>query len=90
MGEAQALELRERRRRSAAASERERRRPLVVLGRDLAAEVVDRVVAAPQDPVVGGEPVVVELVAAVAEALAVRASRSTSSCSGESGSVISA
>ena len=38
-------------------------------GRTLPAEVVDRVVAAPQDPVVRGQPVVVELVGHVVEAL---------------------
>ena len=37
-----------------------------------AAEPVDRVVTAPEDPVVGRQPVVVELVAHVADALAVR------------------
>ena len=45
-------------------------RPVVELRPDPAAEVVDRVVAAPQDPVVGGEPEVVELVVPVAQALA--------------------
>ena len=40
-------------------------------GVDLAAEVVDGVVAAPQDAVVLGQPVVVELVGVVGEALAV-------------------
>ena len=48
----------------------ERRRPLVVLGRDAVAGVVHGVVAAPQDPVVGGPPEVVELVAGVRHALA--------------------
>ena len=47
-------------------------RSLVELRRDPAAEVVDRVVAAPQDPVVGGEPEVVELVVRVGQALAPR------------------
>ena len=44
---------------------------LVVARADRAAVAVDRVPAAVQDPVVGGQPVVVELVAAVADALAV-------------------
>jgi hypothetical protein len=44
---------------------------LLVLLAHLAAEVVDRVVAAEQDPVVGAQTVVVELVRAVGEALAV-------------------
>jgi hypothetical protein len=39
--------------------QRERRRPSFQLGSDRAAEVVDRVVAAPHDPVVGGQPIVV-------------------------------
>jgi len=43
----------------------------VQLWRDPVAVVVDRVVAAPQDPVVRAEPVVVELVRAVADALTV-------------------
>jgi hypothetical protein len=38
-------------------------RALVAVGPDVATVVIDRVVAAPQDAVVGGEPVVVELVA---------------------------
>ena len=46
------------------------------LAGDPPAEVVDRVVAAPEDPVVRGEPVVVELVAGVVDALPVAASRS--------------
>ena len=43
--------------------------PLVVieLGADRPTVAVDRVVAAPQDPVIGGHPVVVELVAAVGD-----------------------
>ncbi len=44
---------------------------LVQLGADPAAEGVDRVVAAPEDAAVGGEPEVVELVGAVPEALPV-------------------
>src|SRR5262249_55935841 len=44
---------------------------LIKPGCDLAAVVVDRVVAAPQDPVIRGEPVVVELVAGIADALPV-------------------
>ena len=91
VGEAQAGQLRERRRRSA------RRACANVAGRAgrarrviRAAVVVDGVVAAPQDPVVGGEPVVVELVAGVADALPAAASRSAASCAAESGSVISA
>ena len=50
----------------------EGRRALVVGRPDVATEVVDRVVAAPQDPVVGGHPVVVELVGHVVEALSTR------------------
>ena len=57
---------------------------------DPAAVVVDRVVPAPQDPVVAGEPVVVELVAAVADALRGPASRSRPAAPADSGSVISA
>src|SRR2546429_81970 len=49
----------------------ERGRVRVARGADAAAVVVDRVVAAPQDPVVGGQPVVVELVASVGQALPV-------------------
>ena len=48
----------------------ERLRSSVELGPDAAAAVVDRVVAAPQDPVVGGQPEVVELVVRVRQALA--------------------
>ena len=44
-------------------------------GADRAAVAVDRVVAAPQDPVVGGQPVVVKLVAQVADVPGARASR---------------
>ena len=50
--------------------QRERRGALVALRADAAAEVVDRVVAAPEDPVVVGLAVVVELVGEVGEALA--------------------
>ena len=42
---------------------------VVELRADGPAVAVDRVVAAPQDPAVGGRPVVVELVAEVADAL---------------------
>ena len=45
---------------------------VVELGADRAAVAVDGVVAAPQDPVVGCQPVVVELVGHVADALAPR------------------
>ena len=48
-----------------------RLRPALQLGRHPAPPVVDGVVAAPQDPVVLGEPVVVELVGDVGQALAV-------------------
>ena len=65
-------ELRERLRRTGAPSFVERRRPRVVGGPDAVARVVDRVVAAPQDPVVGRQPEVVELVARVRHALAPR------------------
>src|SRR5699024_1801466 len=44
-------------------------RPLVVLPRHLSPVVVDGVPAAEEDPVVGGQPVVVEPVRAVADAL---------------------
>ena len=44
---------------------------LIVRRPDLAAEVIDGVVAAPQDPVVRGEAVVVELVAQISQALPV-------------------
>ena len=44
---------------------------VVEVGTDRAAVAVDGVIAAEEDPVVGGQPVVVELVAAVADALAV-------------------
>ena len=44
---------------------------LVVARTDRAAEAVDRVPAAVEDAVVGGQAVVVELVAAVADALPV-------------------
>src|SRR6185437_1232692 len=47
----------------------ERRRPVLVPLPDAAAVVVHGVVAAEQDAVVAGEPVVVELVGRVAEAL---------------------
>src|SRR5690606_18661250 len=70
VGEAQALQLRE----AGAEVPGEPRvglRPVVVLGADPAAVGVDGVVAAPQDPVVGGQAEVVELVGAVAEALPV-------------------
>ena len=63
---------------------------MVVALADLTTEVVDRVVTAPQDPVVGGEAEVVELVRAVADALPVATSRWLASCAAfESGSVIS-
>jgi hypothetical protein len=39
--------------------------PLILLGTDPVAEVVDDVISAPQDPVVGREPVIVELIAEV-------------------------
>ncbi len=48
-----------------------RLRPALQVGRHLRTPVVDGVVAAPQDPVVGREPVVVELVGDVGQALAV-------------------
>ena len=41
----------------------------VIAGGDRAAEAVDGLEAAPEDPVVVGQPVVVELVAAVADPL---------------------
>ena len=49
----------------------ERGRVRIARGADAAAVVVDRVEATPQDPVVGGQPVVVELVPGVGEALPV-------------------
>ena len=48
----------------------ERLRAVLMAGVDAASPVIHRVVAAPQDPVVGRESVVVELVSAVADALA--------------------
>ena len=48
----------------------ERRLVVVELGADRTAVPVDRVVPAPNDPRVGGEPVIVKLVAHVADALA--------------------
>ncbi len=53
------------------AERRPRRRPALVLGRHLAAPVVDGVVAAPQDPVVRRQAVVVELVGDVRQPLPV-------------------
>src|SRR4029453_19027841 len=43
--------------------------PLILLGTDPVAEVVYDVVSAPQDPVVGRKPVVVELIAEISQAL---------------------
>ena len=71
VGEARALELRERV-EEVLGELREGRVVLVVARADRAAVAVDGVPAAEQDAAVGGEPVVVELVAAVADALAVR------------------
>jgi len=68
MGEAQPVELRERG-EEVPGQPVEGRRPLVVARAHLPAEVVDGVVAAPHDAVVGREPVVVELVGRVADAL---------------------
>ena len=62
---------------------------LVVARADRAAEAVDRVPAAVEDAVVGGQAVVVELVAAVADALAVLPSRSRAAARASSGSVTS-
>ena len=70
MAEAQSLQLREGL-EELPGEQLEGRRPVVELAFEPAAEVVDGVVAAPQDPVVGRQPVVVELVAAVVDALAV-------------------
>ena len=68
MGEAHALQLRER--GEEVLGERgERLVVVVVLGADRAAEAIHGVVAAPQDPLVGGQPVVVEPVAGVADPL---------------------
>ena len=66
----QARELRKRR-EELLRQQLERRRAQVVGRLDLPAEVVDRVVPAPEDPVVVGQPVVVELVGAVADPLPV-------------------
>ena len=63
----------------------ERRGPVVSAGADTAAEVVDRVVAAPQDPVVGGQPEVVELVVRVDRPWR-RSQPIDARCSGVSGS----
>ena len=70
VGEAQALELREGR-EEVARELLPRLGPVLVRGSHAAAVVVDRVVAAEQDPVVAAEPVVVELVRQVADALPV-------------------
>ena len=43
--------------------------PLILLGADPVAEVVDDVVSAPQDPVIGREPVIVKLIAEIGQAL---------------------
>ena len=64
--EPDALELRERR-GEVPGQGLEGLGPVVVTGVDRAAVVVDRVVPAPQDPAVRGEPVVVELVAGVGD-----------------------
>ena len=73
--EAEPVELRERL-GEVVRQQVERLGPVVERRADLLAEVVDRVVPAEQDPVVGGEPVVVELVGGVADALPVASSRS--------------
>ena len=83
-----ALELRERR-EEVLGQHRERRGPLVELVAQAVAPVVDRVVAAPEDAVVLGQAVVVELVAGVADALAPFASRWPRAARWLSGSVIS-
>ena len=66
--EADPLELREGR-EEVLGQPVERRRALVALGRHAAGEVVDRVVAAPEDPAVVGLAVVVEQVRDVGESL---------------------
>ena len=58
-------------------------------GADRAAVAVDGVPAALEDPVVGGQAVVVELVAAVADALAPPPADRRRSCAAVSGSVTS-
>ena len=69
MGEAQAFELRKGLEEALGEAD-EALATLLILRPDAAAEGLDRVVAAPQDPVVDAEPVVVELVSAVAHSLA--------------------
>ena len=71
------------------ASLREGRGPRRVLVPDPAAVVVHRVVAAPQHPVIAGQPEVVELVAQVGRAAPGRSSRARPTCAADSGSVIS-
>jgi hypothetical protein len=68
VAEAHAAQLRERR-EEVPGEPAEDRLVGVVARTDRPAEAVDRVVAAPQDPVVAREAVVVELVGAVADAL---------------------
>ena len=75
MSESQALEL-GKGREEVLRELGERRLVVVELGADRTAVSIDGVVAAPQDPAIGGQPVVVELVAHVADALARRPSRS--------------
>ena len=87
--EAHALELREVR-EEVLREPREGRLVVVELRADRAAVAVDGVVAAPEDAVVGAQPVVVELVAAVADSLARASSRSSRAGCASSGSVISA
>ena len=70
VGEPDPVELREASRRSGAPAASNVAGRCVVRGLDRVAGVVDRVVAAPQDPVVGRLPEVVELVARVGHALA--------------------
>ena len=69
VGEVEAVELREGPEELGLQLLEGRRAP-VELRPDPAPEVVDGVVAAPQDPVVGGQPEVVELVVGVGQALA--------------------
>ncbi len=78
--EADPLELRERL-DEVLGEQAERRVALVEVAADAVAPVVDRVVAAVEDAVVGRQPEVVELVAAVGQALPVAPSRATAAAS---------
>ena len=88
VGEADAFELGEGRQEVLGQGPR-RALVLFELGADPVAVVVEGVPSAPEDPTVGRGPEVVELVAAVGQALAVPPSPSAAHCSSGSGSVTS-